>query len=199
MVMGAGGLSAASAEPTTFAGPPPGVAPSRDDALLRVGLRVPLIAQQEVVGLMIVQTTLKPAFAPGEVAMLQAFANQSAVAIQRGGLVDSLQDKIERLEAAQVELARTERLERELELARQVQQRLLPRTFPLAPGFAFAARCEQARRVGGDFYDVILLDADRLGVSSPTFQTGMPARCSWRSRAACCWPTPGASARRARC
>jgi sigma-B regulation protein RsbU (phosphoserine phosphatase) len=176
MVMGAGGPLAASAEPTTFAGPPPGVAPSRDDALLRAGLRVPLIAQQEVVGLMIVQTTLKPAFSPGEVAMLQAFANQAAVAIQRGGLVDSLQDKIEQLEAAQVELARTERLERELELARQVQQRLLPRTFPLTPGFAFAARCEPARRVGGDFYDVILLDADRFGVViADVSDKGMPA------------------------
>jgi sigma-B regulation protein RsbU (phosphoserine phosphatase) len=108
--------------------------------------------------------------------MLQAFANQAAVAIQRGGLVDSLQDKIEQLEAAQVELARTERLERELELARQVQQRLLPRTFPLTPGFAFAARCEPARRVGGDFYDVILLDADRFGVViADVSDKGMPA------------------------
>jgi sigma-B regulation protein RsbU (phosphoserine phosphatase) len=125
---------------------------------------------------MIVHATQKAGFAPGEVAMLQAFANQAAVALQRAGLIDALRDKIAQLEAAQAELVTKERLERELELARQVQQRLLPRTFPLMPGFAFAARCEPARQVGGDFYDVILLDADRFGVViADVSDKGMPA------------------------
>jgi serine phosphatase RsbU (regulator of sigma subunit) len=108
---------------------------------------------------MIVHTSQKPAFAPGEVALLQAFGNQAALAIQRAGLIQDLQDKIVQLEAAQAELVQKERLERELELARQVQQSVLPRTFPLLPGFRFAARSRAARWVGGDFYDVILLDA----------------------------------------
>jgi len=179
MVMGAGGLDAATAEPTVFPDYPPGVEPAPPgarDVVLRAGLRMPLIAQQEVVGLMIVHTTTGSSFAPGQVALLQAFANQAALAIQRAGLIDSLRDKIAQLEAAQAELVHKERLERELELARQVQQRLLPRTFPLIPGFAFAARCEPARRVGGDFYDVILLDADRFGIAiADVSDKGMPA------------------------
>jgi len=177
-VMGAGGLDSAGAEPAAFSGDPPGVETAQvsRDTSLKAGLRVPLIAQQEVVGLMIVHTSTRLAFAPGEVAMLRAFANQAAVAIQRTGLIESLRDKIVQLEAAQEELLQKERLERELELARQVQQRLLPHTFPMMPGFAFAARCEPARRVGGDFYDVILLDADRFGiVIADVSDKGMPA------------------------
>jgi serine phosphatase RsbU (regulator of sigma subunit) len=172
-VMGVGGSAAASAEPTPFNASPPGVAES---LRLKAGLRVPLIAQHEVVGLMIVHTSHQAGFTPGQVAMLQAFANQAAVALQRAGLIEALRDKIAQLEAAQAELVQKERLERELELARQVQQRLLPLVFPLVPGFAFAARCQPARQVGGDFYDVISLDADRFGVViADVSDKGMPA------------------------
>jgi serine phosphatase RsbU (regulator of sigma subunit) len=175
-VMGAGGLAAASADPTPFTALPPGVVRLDSDNTLRAGLRVPLIAQHKVVGLMIVHTTHKTGFAPGKVAMLQAFANQAAMALQRAGLIESLHDKIAQLEAAQAELVKKGKLEQELELARQVQQRLLPRIFPLVPGYAFAARCEPARQVGGDFYDVILLDANQFGiVIADVSDKGMPA------------------------
>jgi serine phosphatase RsbU (regulator of sigma subunit) len=125
---------------------------------------VPLITQEEKVGLMVVHTSQRAGFAPGEVALLQAFANQAAVAIQRSALTDALQAKVIALEEAQAQLVQKERMERELELARQVQQSVLPRVFPLAPGYAFAARSLPARWVGGDFYDVILLDGDHLGL-----------------------------------
>lgn len=166
-------------EPAPFDAWPPGV-PSRhpdvEGATLRAGLRVPLIAQHEVTGLMIVHTTQKPRFTPGEVALLQVLANQAAVAIQRTDLLEALRDKIVQLEAAQAGLVKKERLERELELARQVQQSLLPRIFPMTPGYQFAARSEPARQVGGDFYDVILLDADRFGVViADVSDKGMPA------------------------
>jgi sigma-B regulation protein RsbU (phosphoserine phosphatase) len=158
---------------------PPGIAPRSADvegAELRAGLRVPLIAQGQPVGLMIVHTTQKSGFAPGEVALLRTFAQQAALAIQRAGLIEQLQEKIAQLEAAQAELAQKERLERELELARQVQQSVLPRIFPLVPGYTFAARNEPARRVGGDFYDVILLAPDRFGVViADVSGKGMPA------------------------
>jgi serine phosphatase RsbU (regulator of sigma subunit) len=173
------GLDPTGSEPAPFDAWPPGV-PSRhpdvEGISLRAGLRVPLIAQNEVTGLMIVHTAQKPRFTPGEIALLQAFTNQAAVAIQRTGLIEALRDKIGQLEAAQAELVKKERLERELELARQVQQSLLPRIFPMAPGYKFAARSESARQVGGDFYDVILLDADRLGVVvADVSDKGMPA------------------------
>ena len=62
--------------------------------------------------------------------MLQTFANQAALALQRAGLVDDLRSKITQLESAQSELAEKERMAHEMELARQVQQSVLPQTFP---------------------------------------------------------------------
>jgi sigma-B regulation protein RsbU (phosphoserine phosphatase) len=178
----------ADVKPRSFRQWPPGVPfPAPDEAAvggvavgeevtLRTGLRVPLVAQDEQVGLMIVQSTRKPRFAPGDVAMLQTFANQAALAIQRAGLIEDLRTKIDQLQAAQVELVKKERLERELELARQVQQSLLPRTFPAAPGYTFAAKNQPARRVGGDFYDAFSLDGERFGlVIADVSDKGMPA------------------------
>ena len=165
--------------PEPFHGWPPGIPPRHADVeggLLRAGLRVPLVAQEKHVGLMIVHTTLKARFAPGEVALLYSFANQAALSIQRALLVDQLREKIAMLEEAQVQLIAKERLEREMELAREVQQSVLPRVFPQVPGFAFAARNEPARQVGGDFYDVFLLDEDRFGVViADVSGKGMPA------------------------
>ena len=105
------------------------------------------------------------AFSPKEVSLLRTLAQQAALGIQRARLVSDLRDKIDQLERAQQQLVQKERLERELELARQVQQSMLPRSFPHLPGFHFVARNEPARQVGGDFYEVIRLDEDRFGVA----------------------------------
>jgi serine phosphatase RsbU (regulator of sigma subunit) len=158
---------------------PPGVPRRLTDvtaSALRAGLRVPLVAQDRQVGLMIVHTSQKHGFSPGAVALLQTFANQAAVAIQRAGLVDALQGKILQLQEAQAQLLQKERMERELELARQVQQGILPRIFPQVPGFTFAARNEPARQVGGDLYDVFPLDRDHIGlVVGDVSGKGLPA------------------------
>jgi serine phosphatase RsbU (regulator of sigma subunit) len=68
------------------------------------------------------------------------------------------------LKEAQAALVEKERLERELELARGVQEGILPDEFPSLPGFTCAARYRPARQVGGDFYDVIPLGAARVGL-----------------------------------
>lgn len=168
-----------AAAPLPFAGWPPGVPPRHPDVeggTPRAGLRVPLIAQEQHVGLMIVHSTLKARFAPGEVALLHSFANQAALSIQRELLVEKLREKIAMLEQAQAALVATERLEREMELANEVQQSFLPRVFPEARGFAFAARNVPARQVGGDFYDVFRLDERRFGLAiADVSGKGMPA------------------------
>jgi serine phosphatase RsbU (regulator of sigma subunit) len=51
---------------------------------------------------------------------------------------------------------------RELELARMIQQSLLPKEFPVLPGVGLAGFCETARQVGGDFYHVLPLNMDSL-------------------------------------
>ncbi len=57
--------------------------------------------------------------------------------------------------------AEKERLAAEMELARTVQLSILPHTLPEVAGYEFAALCNPAREVGGDFYDIFLSDPDR--------------------------------------
>lgn len=159
---------------------PPGmekaVENERFNKAVLVGLYVPLYAQEQMVGAMVVQSTQKDHITPGELAVLKTFANQAALAIQRAGLVDALRSKITQLEEAQAELVKKERMEHELDLARQVQQSLLPTDFPKIPGFHFAAHNEPARQVGGDFYDFFVLDDHHFGiVIADVADKGMPA------------------------
>ena len=74
------------------------------------------------------------------------------------GMRARLSESIERLKAA-------EYAEKELELARAIQQRLLPPATLDGPGHALAARNVPARRVGGDFYDVFRLEDGKIGVA----------------------------------
>jgi serine phosphatase RsbU (regulator of sigma subunit) len=68
------------------------------------------------------------------------------------------------LQAAQQELLEKERLEHELALAAEAQQSLLPGELPELPPYRFAAYQRPARHVGGDFYDVIDLDNEHVGL-----------------------------------
>ncbi len=61
-------------------------------------------------------------------------------------------------------LAERERIRRELEIARHVQQTFLPKETPRVRGLDVASRCVPAAEVGGDYYDLIKLSPARLGV-----------------------------------
>ena len=54
--------------------------------------------------------------------------------------------------------------EEELKRAREIQQMLLPSTLPQLAGVQIAGAWQPAREVGGDYYDVIQLDKDRVGI-----------------------------------
>lgn len=87
-----------------------------------------------------------------------------------------LADALEELKAAQQQLIEKERLERELQLAAQIQMSILPRTLPVMPGFTFGARIVPARQVGGDLYDFIPLSETVLAiVIGDVSDKGVPA------------------------
>jgi sigma-B regulation protein RsbU (phosphoserine phosphatase) len=77
-----------------------------------------------------------------------------------------------RLERRNVELqgivqagaARLEIHEQELQRAREIQQSLLPKEIPQLPGIAVATAWRPARAVGGDYFDVLRLDGNRLAI-----------------------------------
>jgi sigma-B regulation protein RsbU (phosphoserine phosphatase) len=75
-----------------------------------------------------------------------------------------LEEAYASLKAAQQQIIEKEILERELNQARQIQQSMLPAHLPEIKGYDLGAGSQPAQIVGGDFYDLIPLDADRLGL-----------------------------------
>jgi sigma-B regulation protein RsbU (phosphoserine phosphatase) len=90
------------------------------------------------------------AFTAGDRKLVAAIANQIGAALENARLVerDLSQQKIRH----------------ELELARDLQLRLLPSPLVLAARLDVAARCRQADSVGGDFYNLLNLHGDKIGV-----------------------------------
>lgn len=67
-------------------------------------------------------------------------------------------------------------LERELETARQIQQKLLPHAMPQVPGFEICGTSLPSRKVGGDYFDFIETQTGELGVAiGDVSGKGMPA------------------------
>ncbi len=87
--------------------------------------------------------------------LLSAVASQAGLALENVRLTEDVRQ----------EVAQRERLNRELEIARDVQQRLFPQTLPEVKGLDFAGYCRPAFGVGGDYYDFIRLDDGCLGIA----------------------------------
>ncbi|WP_319420450.1 GAF domain-containing SpoIIE family protein phosphatase [Pleurocapsa sp. FMAR1] len=92
--------------------------------------------------------------------LTQLVADQTAVAIANHDLT--------------VELRSKERQDRELEIASEIQLRLLPSKCPEIKGLAIAAKCETASRVGGDYYDFIRTDYDLIESSQLEATSDVP-------------------------
>ena len=71
----------------------------------------------------------------------------------------------EQRRAAAQKLESERRAAYELEIAKQVQARLFPQTFPSLRSLDYAGVCIQARQVGGDYYDFLNLGQERLGLA----------------------------------
>jgi sigma-B regulation protein RsbU (phosphoserine phosphatase) len=68
------------------------------------------------------------------------------------------------LERLYRERAESERIQREIEIARNVQQALFPSQLPQMAGLEMAAICRPHRETSGDFYDVLELGEGQLGI-----------------------------------
>lgn len=105
-------------------------------------LLVPLRTREKLHGVLLLGGKRSEEDLSGEdLQVIRTFANQGAVALENASLY--------RERTRQVEL------EKELEIARQVQFSLIPERLPAPEGWQVAARCVPARQVGGDFYDAL--------------------------------------------
>lgn len=126
-------------------------------------IAVPLAIKSDLFGVMLIEETENGRrFRSRRIEIINGIAQQAALAIQN----DLLQQ----------EMVVRERLETEVQLARQIQQTFIPNTLPVHPNWQIAARWRTARQVGGDFYDVIELSSNRLGIFiADVADKGMPA------------------------
>ena len=99
----------------------------------------------------------------------QQYQEQAVLLQDKQDLVEELAAKnaaleraLEELRAAMATVAEHERVKRDLEIAHDIQQQMLPATFPHAPGLSLHATTVPATWVGGDFYDAIRLETDRV-------------------------------------
>jgi sigma-B regulation protein RsbU (phosphoserine phosphatase) len=83
---------------------------------------------------------------------------------QLGELAGSFNSMTASIEGLLREKAEKERLEQELRIARSIQMSLLPQGPLHMPGVSLSGHCEPAREVGGDYYDFLPLENDRLGI-----------------------------------
>lgn len=71
----------------------------------------------------------------------------------------------EELRAAQAQIIEKERLEKELDVARDIQRSILPNEMPKVSSLQLGASMYPMEAVGGDFYDLIALDEHKLGIA----------------------------------
>ena len=126
-------------------------------------LAVPLSVKGDVLGVMVLEEAGEPRRSrERRLEIITGIAHQAALAVQNDRL--------------QQEMAERERLERELQLAHDIQQTFMPSQSPALPGWELAFTWRAARQVAGDFYDFFELLDRRLGlVIADVADKGMPA------------------------
>ncbi len=141
--------------------------PSEVDELIhseeRLLIALPLMVKGELFGVLLVEEAMGGRrFRARRLEILHGIAQQVALSIQN--------------DLFQHEMVARERLETEVQLARQIQQTFIPEKLPTPPNWDLAARWRTARQVGGDFYDVFELPDGKLGLFiADVADKGVPA------------------------
>jgi len=94
-------------------------------------------------------------YSRADLRLLSSVAAQTGMALEVGRLTMAIGR----------EIAQRERLNRELEIAREVQEHLFPQRLPPVAGLDYCGRCRPAREVGGDYYDFLELPNGNLGIA----------------------------------
>jgi sigma-B regulation protein RsbU (phosphoserine phosphatase) len=125
-------------------------------AVLHADILLPLSVNQRVLGVLSLgQKRSEEPYSNSDLRMLGSVVTQAGLALENSRLTSAI--------AAQI--AEREKRQRELEIAREVQQRLFPQDHPAVPGLEFAGACRPALEVGGDYYDFLSLSPTELGIA----------------------------------
>lgn len=119
-------------------------------------LLLPVGAKNELSGVISLSPKLsEEPYTPNDLRLLKSVAAQTGLALENSRLT----------EAIATEAAQRERLNREVEIAREVQERLFPQELPEVEGLDYTGACRPALGVGGDYYDFLELPDNKFGIS----------------------------------
>jgi sigma-B regulation protein RsbU (phosphoserine phosphatase) len=127
-------------------------------SMLSIGMRY----KSRPVGVLRLYTQQEQPFSQSQIDVLKAVAAQSAAAIENARLL--------------ADTAEAEALEKQVMMARDVQQRMMPHSPPAIAGIEFASIYVPCFELGGDFYDFIPLPDNNLGLAvADVSGKGVPA------------------------
>ncbi|MEM7347493.1 MAG: SpoIIE family protein phosphatase [Chloroflexota bacterium] len=109
----------------------------------------PLLVKEKVIGVLALSRRDEEPYSEDDKETVFAFANQVSVALEQTRLY-----QVER-----------QRLERDIEIARQIQISLLPPAVPQVEGINISGFTQAARLIGGDFYNYFTFGPEHLGVA----------------------------------
>ncbi len=125
------------------------------DSILKLNIQsamcVPLWNNIEIIGIIYSDRIATPEqFTNEDLRLLTLLSNVAAVKIENAGLFEKALEK--------------EKMEKELSLASQIQKDLLPQKHPEVAGFDIVGTNIPCLQVGGDYYDFLEIDEDRIGI-----------------------------------
>lgn len=119
---------------------------------IRSAICVPLVAKDEVLGALYLDTRGgSRQYTDGDLQWAAGVAGQASMAIA----ISMLHSE---------NIAKHEQ-EREIQIARNIQMNLLPKSMPKIKGFEFGGMSEPAKKVGGDYYDIISLEDGTIAMT----------------------------------
>jgi phosphoserine phosphatase RsbU/P len=125
-------------------------------AALSPQLLLPLSVKDKLLGLISLgEKRSEEPYSSTDLRLLKSVASQTALALSNAQLSAVIAE----------EVARREKLNREIEIAREVQERLFPQRLPEIAGLRYFGQCRTALGVGGDYYDFLPLPDGKLGVA----------------------------------
>lgn len=132
--------------------------------LPKTWLGVPMLIGNTARGVVSLQNLDKGnAFSKSEIDLLMTLTNSMSLSLENARLFNETQRLLKLIEG-------------EMKIARRTQRSILPARMPRRLGYDFGSLINPARAVGGDFYDVIHLDKDRLSlVIGDVSDKGLPA------------------------
>ncbi|NIA29708.1 MAG: SpoIIE family protein phosphatase [Actinobacteria bacterium] len=130
---------------------------------LNLQVVVPMRIQDETKGVLVLGERIsKKEFGLDDLEFLSTLSNQAMISIENARLFEEALEK--------------QRMEEELNIAREIQQKLFPEIFPTLPGMEVKGLNIPSRQVGGDYYDCIRLDEEHMALTiADVSGKGVPA------------------------